>query len=152
MDYSIAEKPQTLIVGIACRTSNAPEAAPVDIPELWARFYGEDILSRIENKASDEVFALYCDYEGDFTKPYSLVIGCPVKSIGKLADGLVAKTIPGGSYALFKAVGEHPKALIDTWGAIWQTGLKRSYTGDFEVYGRGFSNTPPEVNVWIAIE
>lgn len=150
--YTIIQKDSIHLVGIECRTSNAPEDAPHDIPKLWEKFYREDFISRIPHKLSSEVMALYCDYEGDYTKPYSLVIGCPVSAIENIPEGMVSKIIPGGPYALFRAIGEHPSSLIKTWGNVWQTPLKRTYTGDYEFYGEKFSNDPQEVEVYIAIE
>ena len=79
--YDVVHQPSTMIVGIACRTSNAPEAASHDIPRLWDRFYRENVMKKVQNKISDEVLALYCDYESDHTGPYSLVIGCLVSSL-----------------------------------------------------------------------
>ena len=150
-NYTLTEKQAITIVGIKCRTSNDPEAGPLDIPKLWGQFFSENIIAQIPHKSSNEVIALYCDYEGDYTKPYTVVIGCPVASVDSLPAHLVAKTIPAGTYALFQAVGEHPKTLIETWNRIWQTPLKRSYTGDFEVYGDKFSKSPQEVEVFIAL-
>lgn len=151
--YTVVKKPSITIIGIECRTSNSPEAGPYDIPKHWEKFYKGDVISKIPNKTSNEVFALYCDYEGDYTQPYSLVIGCSVSSSDIIPEGMVAKTIPGGSYAIFSAVGEHPKSLIETWGNIWQQPeLKRTYTGDYEVYGDKFFASPQEVEVYIAIE
>lgn len=154
MGIEIVQKPAILVIGIDCRTSNAPEAGPQDIPKLWGRFYGEDILSRIPNKTSDEVIALYCDYESDYTQSYSVVIGCPVSSIDTIPEGMVAKTIPASSYAVFHAIGEHPKALIETWGNIWkQPNLERTYISDFELYGNKFmSDSRKEVEVYIGID
>lgn len=150
--YTVVRKPAMTIVGIACRTSNAPQAAPQDIPKHWERFYKDNILNQIPNKTSPEVIALYCDYAGDYTQPYSLVIGCPVHSLDRIPKGMVAKIIPAGSYALFRAVGEHPQTIIETWKQIWQRAdLKRAYTSDYEVYGNKFAGSPKEVEVFIAI-
>jgi predicted transcriptional regulator YdeE len=152
-NYRVIQKPAVRVIGIECRTSNAPEAGPHDIPKHWEKFYQENTVSKIPNKASNEVIALYCDYEGDYTQPYSLVIGCPVSSFDDIPKGMVAKTIPGGSYAIFSAAGEHPKTLIETWGQIWQQqNLARTYTGDYEVYGDKFLGSPKEVEVFIAID
>lgn len=152
-NYTVVQKPSKNIIGIECRTSNAPEDGPQDIPRLWGQFYNEDIVSKIPNKASNEVIALYCDYEGDYTQPYSLVIGCLVNSLDDIPEGMVTKTIPAGSYAVFRAIGDYPASLIETWGNIWQTELKRTYTGDYEFYGEKFaSGSPDEVEVYIAIE
>ena len=153
VEHEIVQKPAILIIGIDCRTSNSPEAAPQDIPKLWQRFYREDILNRIPNKVSSDVIALYCDYEGDYTKPYTIVIGCPVSSIDTIPEAMVAKIIPSSSYAVFRAVGEHPQALIETWGTIWQQAdLQRTYINDFELYGNKFvSGSPQEVEVYVGI-
>lgn len=81
------------------------------------------------------------------------VIGCRVSSSAVIPEGMVTKILPATSYAVFNAIGEHPKSLIKTWQEIWQTGLKRTYTGDFEVYGGKFnSKSPQEVEVLIAID
>lgn len=153
-NYQVIQKPAVTVIGIECRTSNASEAGPHDIPKHWEKFYQENTISKIPNKASNEVIALYCDYEGDYTQPYSLVIGCPVSSLDDIPEGMVAKTIPAGAYAIFRATGEHPKVLIETWGQIWQQqNLDRTYTGDYEVYGDKFiSGSPKELDVYIAIE
>jgi len=152
-NYRVIQKPAVRVIGIECRTSNAPGAGSHDIPKHWEKFYKENTISKIPNKASNEVVALYCDYEGDYTQPYSLVIGCPVSSLDDVPEGMVAKTIPGGSYAIFSAAGEHPKTLIETWGQIWQQqDLARTYTGDYEVYGEKFLGSPKEVEVFIAID
>lgn len=147
-NYQVIQKPDILVIGIECRTSNAPEAGPQDIPKHWKKFYQENTLNKIPNKASHEVVALYCDYEGDHTQPYSLVIGCSVSSLDDIPEGMVAKTIPAGTYAVFQATGDYPKALIEIWGQIWQDhNLRRTYTGDYELY-----RSPTEVDVYVAID
>ncbi len=150
---TIIKKAEILLVGIDCRTSNDAGAAMNDIPALWERFYSENIISQIPDKASEDVIALYCDYEGDHTRPYSVVIGCPVRTLDNVPEGFVAKKIPGGTYALYRAIGEHSQALIETWGEIWKSDLPRTYTGDYELYGKKFtSGSPQEVEIFIALE
>ncbi len=144
-DHHILQKPQMHVIGIECRTSNNPEAGPRDIPRLWDKFYSLDVLNQIPNKTSHDVIALYCDYEGDYTQPYSCVIGCPVASIEEIPEGMVAKTVPEAAYAVFPVTGELPAGIINAWGKIWQTPLSRTYTGDFEVYGE-------KVEILIAVD
>ncbi len=152
-NYKTIHNPERIIIGIECRTSNAPEAGPIDIPKHWEKFFRDNIMNQIPDKCSDEIIALYCDYEGDYTEPYSIVIGCTVNSLSQIPEGMVYKTIPEGNYVLFRAVGEHPKTLIETWRTIWNTPLKRTYTGDYEYYGDKFmSGSPQEVEIFIAIE
>ena len=100
------------------------------------------------------MIALYCDYAGDHTEPYSLVIGCSVTSLDNVPEGMVSKIVPESSFAVFDAIGEYPASLIKTWKMIWQQAdLERTYIGDYEFYGDKFtSKTPQEVEIFIAVE
>ncbi len=151
-NFTLIHKPRMRVIGVECRTSNNPAAGPKDIPQLWQKFYAEGVQGKIPNRASEEVIALYCDYEGDYTKPYSCVIGCFVNSLDQIPEGMVGKIIPESTFALYRATGDFPKSLIDTWGNIWRSDLKRTYAGDYEVYGRKFAGASKEVDVLIAIE
>lgn len=152
MSYSEVKKPELYVVGLECKTSNNANAAPIDIPRLKDRFINEKISERISNKASDDVISLYCDYEGDYTKPYNFVIGHLTTSIDNIPKGLVGKKLPASKYVHLKAVGEFPQALIDTWVGIWQNDFPRTYTGDFEVYGKEFYDNPPVIDVYVAVK
>jgi predicted transcriptional regulator YdeE len=153
LPFKTIEKPMMMVMGIECRTSNDSDAGPKDIPKLWQQFYSEGVLAKIPNKASNEVIALYCDYEGDFTQPYSCVIGCSVTSIAEVPEGMVVKTVPTSQFAVFEVSGEFPKSLVDTWGLIWGSSLERSYEGDYEVYGKEFTLEPSkEMKVYVAIK
>ncbi len=110
-NFTKVHKPSMMVIGIECRASNSASAAPQDIPQLWQKFYAEEIQSKIPNKVSEEVIALYCDYEGDYTEPYSCVIGCPVSSLGHIHPGMVGKMVPAATFAIFHAAGDFPKSL-----------------------------------------
>jgi len=147
------EKPAFYIVGIECKTSNDPAVGPQQIGQLWSRFFIENVAGRVLNKVSDDVFALYCEYEGDYTKPYTFVIGCQVSSVDQIPEGMVFKVLPSAKYTVYSVEGEYPQSLVKTWGEIWQSDLKRTYSGDFEVYGEKFFTTDSKpVDVYIAIE
>ena len=140
------------VVGVTTRVIDR-DTASEQINALWEQFFKESIGQKIENREDDIIYAVYSDYEGDHTQPYTLVIGCPVSAVEKIPEGMVVKTIPKGSYAAYEAAGEFPKKVIETWGAIWQSDLKRTYTGDYELYGKKFtSQSPQAVDVLIAIE
>ena len=145
----ICHKDSRMIIGIMCRTSNDENKASVDIPKLWNKFFTENIINKIPNKLSVDVLAFYYDYESDHTKPYSLLIGCVVDSIDIVPKDMIYKIIPAGSYAVFHASGEQPSATLKCWQNIWNTDLKRTYTGDYELYS--CSKPPTEVDIFIAI-
>lgn len=148
----VVKKPPLMHVGISCRTSNAPDAAPIDIPRVWDKFFREDILNKIPHKASNELVVVYCDYESDYTQPYTYILGCLTTSLDDIPEGMVATSIPAASYNVYQAKGEQPKSLVETWMKIWQSPPKRTYTYDLEIYDdRYFAQQPQEIDVYIGV-
>lgn len=140
------------IIGVSVRTTNENGKSAKDIEALWNKFITEGILDRIPNKLDNTVYSIYTDYESDYTKPYSTIIGCEVKNTDTIPNGMIAKTITGGNYTKFVAKGDLTKgAVYEEWLKIWNTNLNRSYTADFEVYGKKTENPKDaEVNIFIA--
>lgn len=138
------------LIGIEIRTSN--EEFQSQVPPLWHRFY-RDFLHRIPGRVDGSILALYTDYEGDYTKPFSYIIGCEVAHLDEIPEGMVGKVIPAASYAEFTAKGPFPQSMAQTWQQIWKSPLNRSYTSDFEVYGSDFDpQSNPVVNIYIAAD
>ena len=140
------------IVGIAIRTSNTPGKADKDIPQLWNKFMLENTLQRIPNKVDDTVYALYTNYEGDHTQPYTVVIGCNVASFDNIPEDMTVILIPESKYTQFMAKGDLTKdAVINTWMTIWGTDLNRTYTTDIEIYGeKAIDLTNGEAEILVA--
>ncbi len=86
------------VVGMARRQAND---RPDQIGQQWQEFMTAGGIELIPNRLNDEVYALYTDYEDDHTKPYTMVIGCRVSEVEPLPAGLVARTVPAGSYLAF---------------------------------------------------
>ncbi len=123
------------IMGISIRTTNEHQQAAKDIPALWQQFWNEDILSKIPDKTGTTLYCAYTNYESDFTKPYTTVLGCKVSSLENIPGGLTGKTIQGGNYTKFTATGNLMEGIVfNEWTKIWNTDLPRAYTVDFEVY------------------
>ncbi|MFC2049239.1 GyrI-like domain-containing protein, partial [Chlamydiota bacterium] len=104
----------------------------------------------------DEVLALYTDYEGDHTKPFSYIIGCRVSKVENLPSGLDFAVVPEQKYALYTSRGLFPQSLIKTWTEIWESQLKRAFKADFEVYSprteeKCFIGDEKEVQVFVGI-
>lgn len=134
MEYEVVQLGPKEIVGIEIRTTNENDQAVSDLGPFWAKFFAGEYQKKIPNKASNEIYGLYCEYEKDETKPYTLVAGCEVNSVGELGGELVAKKVPASKYAVFKIEGEFPHELIRTWQFIWEAPLRRTFSGDFELY------------------
>ena len=141
------------VVGITTKTSNKDGQATADINALWQRFFEEAVGEAIPAKDGEAIYAIYHSYEGDHEKPYSLTIGCRVKSDDfALVEGLDSVFVESGDYMVFAAQGEQPKALIETWQSIWKTDLKRAFKTDVEIYGpRFFEEGLHEVLVCVGI-
>jgi len=151
MNYTVEKRNQTFFIGLELRTNN--EECSSAMPAHQERFFKENILAKIPNKINGNILALYTDYEGDYTKSYSWILGCEVSSLDEIPAGLVGKVIPESKYAVFTTHGEFPQGLIAAWQAVWKSDLFRSYTSDFELYRSDFNpQKNPEVKVYIAIE
>jgi predicted transcriptional regulator YdeE len=110
------------------------------------------VLEKIPNKLNNTVFAVYTDYEGDYTMPYTYILGCEVSTLDVIPEGMTGKAIPEAKYAVFTSEGPYPQSLGAAWQAIWKTPLKRAYTDDFEVYPPDFNpQTNPAVKIYIAL-
>lgn len=154
MKPQLLATPEILLIGIETRTSNRDEMTPATakIPALWGRFFQEGMAERIPTRKPDGfTIGAYTKYESDHTGPYSLLIGPEVTSIESIPRGMASLMIPAGEFLVFNAQGPMPKALIDTWMAIWNyfhDGAKhrRLYTTDYEVH-----RSADRVDVHIAV-
>ena len=152
MKFSKKILPEQKIIGIATRADNSAEGMK-KIGELWQKFYGEEILARIPGKLSEEIFAVYTDYEKDYTKPYTLIIGAKVSNNVKTPQTMFEHIMPKQEYAVFAAKGLMPKAIIGVWNEIWASNIKRTYSSDFEFYNeKSNQGDNSEVQIYIAIQ
>jgi len=138
------------VVGLSIITDN--QSGTDDINALWEQFFKDQIGQKVEGKTDDIIYAVYSDYQGDHEAPYRLTIGYRVNS-NETPETLHRVTIQTGEYAVMSAAGEQPKALIETWQAIWSSeDLPRAYKTDFELYGpRFFEDGVHEVLVHIGL-
>lgn len=141
------------ILGIAVRTTNENEQAAKDIPALWNRFFTEGIAGRIPGKVDDTIYCVYTDYEDDYRKPYTTILGCKVENLETIPAGMTGKTIVQGDYEKFTASGNLQNGIVyQLWKKIWNTPLKRAYTTDVEMYAKAKDPQHAEVDVFIAIK
>ena len=142
------------LIGISLpgKTTNEQGQSAIDCGNLWQKFLTEGYATRIPAKLSDEMLAVYYDYEGDHTKPFAYFIGCKVASGATPPEGMIRLTIPSGDYRLFIAKGRMPDCIADCWKAIWESDINRAYSYDFEVYGEKSKDwNDAEVDVYISI-
>ena len=86
MDYETVSCTEMLLAGIQTRASNDD---PSKIGELWGRFMSDEAVARLDKLDPDPV-AVYCDYDGDHTQPYTFFLGCPLSLDPRPDIGLIA--------------------------------------------------------------
>ncbi|OPC03343.1 transcriptional regulator [Elizabethkingia ursingii] len=142
------------VIGIAVRTTNENQQAAQDIPVLWHKFMTEGIMDQIPNKADHATYCIYTDYEKDYTKPYTTILGCKVDNLDTIPEGMVGKIIETSDYSKQTTKGNLTEGIVyNEWLKIWDTGLDRSYTADFEIYGeKAQDRENAEVDIYVAVK
>lgn len=141
------------VIGLSVRTTNKDGQAMQDLGKLWGQFFAENVMARIPNKASGEIYAIYTDYQSDYTAEYTTIIGVPVTTLEEIPEGLTGREFGPEQFQQFIAKGEMPAAVGNTWMEIWQKDkeLDRKYTYDYEVYGaKSRQGADAEVEIFIA--
>lgn len=140
------------VIGIALRADNSDPAVGEKIGAHWQRFFSEGVPGRIPNAVDGASIAVYTDYEGDHSKPYTLIVGLRVAADAEPPDGMVKVHVPAQTYAMITAKGPMPDAVVEAWQTIWASDLTRAYSADFEVYDdRAQDPAHAEVDILIAI-
>ena len=133
------------------KTTNDNGQSGIDCGNLWQKFERENFAERIPGKLSDEIYAVYFDYEGDYTKPFSYFIGCKVKNDTQAPQGMTNLIIPAGSFTKVIAKGKMPDCVTNSWKDIWNSEMERTYKYDFEIYderSKDWSNA--EVDIFVS--
>lgn len=143
------------IIGISARTTNKDGQAAADLETLWQKFTAENIVDKIENKTSSDIYCVYTDYKSDYTEDYTVLIGPEVSDFENIPDGLLGREFPEQKFKKFVAKGEMPNAVMETWQTIWNndSALNRAYTYDYESYTeKSFQKENAEVEIFVAVK
>ncbi|MCQ6957393.1 GyrI-like domain-containing protein [Mucilaginibacter aquariorum] len=153
MDHEIKDLPMFYVAGLSVRTINKNGQASRDIGSLWQTFTQNNMAEKLEDREGNELYCVYTDYESDHNDYYVAILGCKVSSIEYLPEGFTGKAIPASKYMVFTPVGKFPANIAATWQHIWQSGIERKYTADFDVYdvtGKAFEDI--ESKVYVAVD
>lgn len=134
------------------KTTNKNDQSSKDCGNLWQKFETDKIFDLIPAKLSNEIYAVYFDYEKDEKSPFSYFIGCKVDKNLETPKELEELMIPAQEYCKFKAKGIMTKCITDAWKEIWKSEIKRKFDFDFEVYderSQDWSNA--EVDIYISV-
>ena len=141
------------LVGIKLsnKTTNQNKQSSKDCGELWQKFETDKIFDVIPEKLSNEVYAVYFDYEKDEKTSFSYFIGCKVEKNSATSKELEELIIPSQEYSKFTAKGIMTGCVTDTWEEIWNSDTERKFGFDFEVYderSQDWSNA--EVDIYVS--
>ena len=130
------------IQGVSVRTCNADEAHPgrARIGALWAEFAAQVVPHLAVGAVT---YGVYHRYASDSNGAYDLLVGGDVLTPHATIDAQTGSVIDiqEGPYAVFRAQGAMPNAVIEAWGRVWAHFAEpncpdqRAYTTDFERYG-----------------
>ena len=151
--FTVKKIPGKIIMGVQRRTSNADGRSIKDIPACWQDFLSRNMASKIPHRAkTPAMFAVYSDYESDWTGEYAYMIGSEVTRADTIPIGMAVVRIPAQTYVVFTAAGPMPDAILGVWVSIWGTKLPRAYTFDFEQYDARFTRPEnKEAEVCVAV-
>jgi predicted transcriptional regulator YdeE len=141
------------LTGISVRTTNQNGQSQKDIGALLTRFMSEGLLQQIDGRLSDDIYCVYTDYETDHTGFYTAVLGCKVISLNHIPDGFTGIAIPAGKYQVYFLEGKFPDNFGAAWQEIWNSGIDRAYTADFDLYStnpKSFEET--EAKIYLAVK
>lgn len=135
------------------RTTNQNGQSQKDIGALWSRIMKDDLLQKIKDKASDDTYCVYTDYETDHTGYYIALIGCKINSLANITEGFIGMIIPASKYQVYTLSGKFPENVHEAWQEIWASDVERKYSADFDLYGanaKSFEETG--VKIYLAVK
>lgn len=147
------KKPGFRLIGLQLekKTTNSGGQSSIDCGNLWQKFERGKFAEQIPDKMSNEIYAVYFEYEGNHAKPFAYFIGCQVKQDAETPAGMSSLTIPTQNYNKVVAKGKMPACISKAWQDIWNSDIERAYSYDFEVYdelSHDWSNA--EVDIFVA--
>jgi predicted transcriptional regulator YdeE len=135
------------------KTTNENNQSAVDCGNLWQKFESEKIADLIPEKLSNEIYAVYFDYDKDETAPFAYFIGCKVPLDAATPEGLSELYVPAQTYTQLIAKGAMTACLTEAWQSIWKANINRKFGFDFEVYDeRSHDWNNAEVPIFISIK
>lgn len=148
------------VVGIAARTSNQLEMSGQGvIGKQWERLFSEHVLSNIPNRVDSNIYAIYTDYTTEQGVEYTFLLGAKTRDSSQVADGMIAKRVPAGKYAVVTSErAPVVEAVVGAWKKIWslspgQLGGERAFDTDFELYDeRATDPQNSQVDIYIGLK
>ena len=162
MEYQLVEKPSFDIVGKALRVSTKDGENMRRIPKFWDEVHQDGSHDRLAALAArdsgilgDVILGICADFAEDMSEFTYMIAAEGTEKDG--LEGMVQRTIPAATWAVFEAEGPMPDAIQAVWGYIWSDffpsgKFKHDSAPDLEIYPMG----DPSANnykfaVWVPV-
>lgn len=157
----IVEKLELKVVGIeaAFIHSLSPDATNLAvIGPLWQKF--SQRAGQVPNRIGREMFGIICDrpkVERSHPDELQYLAGVAVSSADKIPEGMIARTVPAGTFAVFlhrgpiRAIGATMHEIYRVW--LPQSAYRHAQIADIELYDRRFcmDSDDSEMEYWISV-
>jgi predicted transcriptional regulator YdeE len=143
---------QLIGLSLKTKTTNLNGRSSIDCGKLWTEFNEVNSINLISGRTSDEILAVYYQYEGENKETFAYFIGCKVKGGTEIPNGMQRLILPRGNYQKLAVKGTMPSCLHDAWKQIWDGATPRTYQMDFEVYDeRSKDWNAAEVDIYLSV-
>ena len=161
MDYRIIEKPLFHIVGKALRVATRDGENLRRIPRFWEecqRDGSHDQLAALASQGAvvgDATLGICTDFAEDMEE-FTYMIAAERQNEA-VPDGMIQKTIPAATWAVFEARGAMPDAIQTVWSRVWseffpENKFRHGDGPDLEIYPRGDATQPGyRSEVWVPV-
>lgn len=137
------------LIGVTLRTSHA--RAHIDIPAFWATTMKRGILQELAEATHAPIYAIYTDYESDWTGAYTMMLAVAQSTTPAESEGLRYLELPARSWHQSDELEDSPETVFKAWQYIWQTWParhERLYEADIEVHH--FTPEGGRVTLWLS--
>lgn len=128
-----------------------------EVPLFWRKFMEGKDWERIPEKSEPWAQLGICGDMAEGSPAFIYMIGQKVDRVTEIPSGMVARTLPAATWAVFTAKGPMPESIQTVWQYIYGTWLPgstewdRDTIEDFELYDERCQGTPAEVDIYIPV-
>jgi AraC family transcriptional regulator len=133
------------VIGLELKTTTHGGKNLIEIPPFWEQVMAAGQIERIpDKKIPDTVLGICMDFAPDGW--FSYLIAAEVTSTDNAPEGMVYRTIPAATYAVFPARGKMPASIQDTFKYIYREWLpnctyRHAGSAEFEWYDERCDDT-----------
>jgi AraC family transcriptional regulator len=161
MDYRIVEKRSFTVAGKAVRVSTRDGENLRRIPQFWEECLHDGAHERLAalaasgNTLGNVTLGICMDFTPNMEE-FTYMIAAEAAD-GDVPDGMIGKSIPALTWAVFEAQGAMPDAIQTVWSRIWSEffpsmQFKHAEGPDLELYPSGDpTQSDYRFEVWVPV-